>query len=240
MSHPVILDEVDFFRVRSTMWGVSQEILRLRQRGATRTMQEMERYLERLRHACEEYDSRVHADRRGGWIILSPGKRFWPLDPRPGDFDIDTIAHGLARINRFNGRTMGTYSVAQHSVHVHDIVAGGRSRRLFALLHDASEAYIQDIITPIKHFIGQPYADLENRVMLAIAERFGFDLMNPEDCQAVKEADEILLVTEVRDLIPGGYLGFDPPRLPLTRILSCWTVEEAEQEFRDRYFSMAS
>ena len=154
------------------------------------------------------------------------GRHINPFDPDPDAIDIEDIAHALSHICRFTGHTHTFYSVAQHSVHVADLVcrntAGlakpARSRAvLMALLHDASEAYLCDIPRPLKpHVYVQPilemaattrgnlcrYHDAEGSLQVMIYRRFGLTSEEiSEHTPAIHEADMILLATERRDLL---------------------------------------
>ena len=107
------------------------------------------------------------------------GRRLDLLDPSPMDIEIEDIAHGLARVARWNGQTVGqnAFSVAQHSVVVEEIVAHIRPEiaprwRLAALLHDAPEFVIGDMISPFKAALGVSYKDFEERLENAIHTRF--------------------------------------------------------------------
>lgn len=128
------------------------------------------------------------------------GRRFYLMAPRPDDVDLDDIAHGLAHQCRFNGQTTTFYSVAQHSLLVAQLVP--RRLRLAALLHDAAEAYLGDVITPVKAMIPD-FALIEAHVLAVIGHRFGvnLDLDAPGNGQ-IKRADLIALATEKRDLMP--------------------------------------
>jgi hypothetical protein len=129
------------------------------------------------------------------WIITHTGKRFDILNPTPDMIDIRDIAHSLARICRFNGHTYAHYSVAQHSILVAQNVPA--DLRLEALLHDAAEAYIGDIASPIKWVIPE-LKDVERRIEQVIEEKFGLTCGN---VGAIKVADLRALATEKRDLI---------------------------------------
>lgn len=131
---------------------------------------------------------------RGDWIETYSGRKFHPLDPRPEDVEIEDIAHSLAMQCRFNGHCRFFYSVAEHSVLVarHVESVAGREAALWALLHDAAEAYVTDVPRPIKPML-RGYGEIEGRVMAAIAQRFGLPAVMPRE---VKEADRRILTDE--------------------------------------------
>lgn len=113
------------------------------------------------------------------WQRMLSGRRLDLLDPSPLDVEIEDIAHGLARVARWNGQTQGPhiFSVAQHSLLVEKIAAAlhpdiSRSERLFMLLHDAPEYVIGDMISPFKAVIGEAYKSVENRILGAILLRY--------------------------------------------------------------------
>ena len=125
------------------------------------------------------------------------GRRLDLLDPSPLDIEVEDIAHGLARVARWNGQTQGPhiFSVAQHSVLVERIVAaidpGLPARwRLIALLHDAPEYVIGDMISPFKAVIGESYKTVEARLQSAIHLRFSLPAIAPASlARIVKQAD---------------------------------------------------
>lgn len=94
-------------------------------------------------------------DRRGGWMQTYTGKAFYPLDPRPDEVCIDDIAHALSQIPRFGGHARRHYSVAQHSWHM-SCLFGNPLLAYQALLHDAQEAYLGDIVQPLKSCLQMP------------------------------------------------------------------------------------
>ena len=124
------------------------------------------------------------------------GNRFYPLVPHIDQVDIEDIAHGLAYQCRFNGQTREFYSVAQHSLAVAELVAP--HQRMAALLHDAAEAYLGDMVKPLKVLL-PAFAVLEERVTDIIARAFEIDF---SDYAPIKRADLIALATEKRDLMP--------------------------------------
>jgi 5'-deoxynucleotidase YfbR-like HD superfamily hydrolase len=125
------------------------------------------------------------------------GRRLDLLDPSPLDIEIEDIAHGLARVARWNGQTGGAhiFSVAQHCLLV-EALARARAprldnrRRLAVLLHDAPEYVIGDMISPFKAVIGDAYKVVERRLLAAIHLRFGLAAQSPPDLEAlIKAAD---------------------------------------------------
>lgn len=130
------------------------------------------------------------------YVSTFSGQRFYPLEPRIDCVSIDDIAHGLAYQCRFNGQTREFYSVAQHSLIVSSLVP--TDLRLAALLHDAAEAYLGDMVKPLKVLMPE-FAVLEDKVTALIAKAFAIDF---SDYGPIKRADLIALATEKRDLMP--------------------------------------
>ena len=141
------------------------------------------------------------------WIQTSSGMRFYPQNPEKSTFKIQDIAHALSQLCRFGGHTMHFYSVAQHSVLVAEIVeslGGSKSDQLWGLMHDATEAYMIDLPTPIKALFPE-YKVMEKALMKVLQKRFGLaDCGDLEMPAIVKEADAIALRTEAGQLIFGG------------------------------------
>lgn len=131
------------------------------------------------------------------WQRMLSGRRLDLLDPSPLDIEIGDIAQGLARVARWNGQTHGdhAFSVAQHSLVVETIVAasGAHARmRLMALLHDAPEYVIGDMISPFKAALGDGYKAVEKRLEAAIHLRFGLPPHpTPGEKAEIKKADRI-------------------------------------------------
>jgi len=136
------------------------------------------------------------------------GRRLDLLDPSPLDIEIEDIAHGLARVARWNGQTVGehAFSVAQHSVVVEEIVAHVRPDieprwRLAALLHDASEYVIGDMISPFKAALGVDYRTFEDRLENAIHIRFGLPAKTAAPIKKlIKQADRACAYFEATQL----------------------------------------
>lgn len=128
---------------------------------------------------------------------LVSGKSYWPADPHESEVDITDIAHALGMICRFGGQALRFYSVAEHSVHVSMLVP--HEHALQALLHDAPEAYIGDMIRPVKDIVGNAYRNLEDLNWHVVARRFGVSpVMHP----TVKDADDMMLQAERKLLKP--------------------------------------
>lgn len=133
------------------------------------------------------------------WQRMLSGRRLDLLDPSPLDIEIEDIAHGLARVARWNGQTTGdqAYSVAQHCVLVEHIAVSlspglDRRWRLAALLHDGPEYVMGDLISPFKAAIGIDYKELEERLLEATHIRFGLPARLPEKASTlVKRADKL-------------------------------------------------
>ncbi len=130
------------------------------------------------------------------WQRMLSGRRLDLLDPSPLDVEIEDIAHGLARVARWNGQTEGAhiFSVAQHSLLVETVARQqarlDRPRRLAVLLHDAPEYVIGDMISPFKAVIGDAYKAVEARLLAAIHLRFGLPAQLPaEQTALIKAAD---------------------------------------------------
>lgn len=127
------------------------------------------------------------------------GRRLDLLDPTPVDIEIEDIAHGLAFVARWNGQTLGdfAYSVAEHSLLVEDLFGrispnASAKWRLAALLHDAPEYVIGDMISPVKAAMGPGYGALDDRLVAAIHIRFGLPVQVPVKIKRqIKKADKI-------------------------------------------------
>lgn len=141
------------------------------------------------------YTTGVDDHRRGGWIQVISGAPFWPLDPRPEEIDINDIAWSLSMQCRYAGHVTRFYSVAEHSILVSQLVPA--TDALWGLLHDATEAYLQDLVQPLKVDLPE-YRAHEDRLMACIAQRFG--LVGPMPA-SVKEIDRRMLFTEKHALL---------------------------------------
>lgn len=166
------------------------------------------------------------------YIETWTGKKFYFLKPEPDMIDIRDIAHSLAMQCRFTGHVDTFMSVAEHAVAVSLIC--NKENELQGLLHDASEAYLSDIASPIKQQFPQ-YYEMEHRLMEAIAIKFGFPYPLSDD---VKDADATQLKTEAKFLLPSG--GADwAPLFPTQgrkgKVPMCLAPAHAEQLFLNSY-----
>lgn len=188
-------------------------------------------------------------NRPRGWQRMLSGRRLDLLDPLPSDIELDDIAHGLARVARWNGQTIGphVFSVAQHSLFVEAIAAElepglGAGECLTALLHDAAEYVMGDLITPLKSVVGPAYGALERRLLAAVHLRFGLpEVPAPELRRLIKRADKVAACLEAThlagfskaeaeeafglpEIVPAGAESF----------LVAWSASRAGSRFRQR------
>lgn len=188
------------------------------------------------------------------WQRMLSGRRLDLLDPSPLDVELEDIAHGLARVARWNGQTRGAhiFSVAQHTLLVEVIARArvprlDRSRRLAVLLHDAPEYVIGDMISPFKAVIGDSYKATERRLLAAIHLRFGLPAaLSAEVDRLVKAADHGAAYLEATKL--AGFAAAEakkffgpPPALSSTierDYLTPWPAETAEKRYRERVMTL--
>ncbi len=176
------------------------------------------------------------------------GRRLDLLEPSPLDIEIEDIAHGLARVARWNGQTKGAhaFSVAQHCVLVERLVAEleprlSRPARLMALLHDAPEYVVGDLISPFKAAVGMNYKALEERLQMAIHLRFGLPADIPASLKILfKRADHLSAYHEATQL--AGFEEKEARRLFGAPAKACKTprlvplsTAEAEAQFLARF-----
>jgi len=184
------------------------------------------------------------------------GRRLDLLDPSPLDVEIEDIAHGLARVARWNGQTSGEaiFSVAQHSVLVCDIFAAQEpeadaATRMMVLLHDAPEYVIGDMISPFKAVIGENYKAIEAGLLSAVHRRFGLPPLTPALVKAAtKKADKVAAFLEATQLAGFGIeescrIFGDPRPLPAAMRethLTPLPATEAKQLFLQRFAALSS
>ncbi|CCE08454.1 putative metal dependent phosphohydrolase [Bradyrhizobium sp. STM 3843] len=185
------------------------------------------------------------------WQRMLSGRRLDLIDPSPLDIEIADIAHGLARVARWNGQTRGAhiFSVAQHTLLVEAVMRARNPNlddrlRLAALLHDAPEYVIGDMISPFKAVLGADYKTVEKRLLGAIHVRFGLSAeLAPEIERQIKAADRGAAYLEATEL--AGFseseakrlFGRDPELPEATRVdyLTPWNAAKAEKRFLARF-----
>lgn len=170
---------------------------------------------------------RVKADTSGNFMTTISGKRIVYDDLQPHMIDITDIAHALSNICRFGGHINRFYSVAQHSVHVSENVP--KEMVLAALLHDASEAYLSDIVRPAKRMLPQ-YKELELKLQLVIEERFGCEF----DHEEIHVADNKMLYAEAKHFY-GDISDWGLDTFACDAIIVPFSPEEARLMFMHRF-----
>jgi len=195
-------------------------------------------------HKAAAADARV-------WQRMLSGRRLDLLDPSPLDIEIEDIAHGLARVARWNGQTSGAhiFSVAQHTLLVEAVMRAQLPRvdtrlRLAALLHDAPEYVIGDMISPFKAVLGEDYKAVEKRLLAAIHVRFGLPpQLDATIVRQIKSADrgaaylEATVLAGFSETEAKRLFGRDPGLPPSVRAdyLSPWSAAKAEKRFLARF-----
>ncbi|WP_336287882.1 MULTISPECIES: HD family hydrolase [unclassified Bartonella] len=183
------------------------------------------------------------------WQRMLSGRRLDLLNPSPFDIEIEDIAHGLARVARWNGQTKGehAYSVAQHSLLVEQIFQkispqSCNNECLCALLHDAPEYVIGDMISPFKAVIGEQYKLIEKRIQDAIHMRFSLSIdLSQKLLKKIKQADRIAAFYEAITLAGFNseealhYFGSPNHILPDDLILQSYSTQHIEHTFLTRF-----
>jgi hypothetical protein len=173
----------------------------------------------------------VELARKGDWMQTYSGAQFWPMDPRASEVRVGDIAAALSKLCRYGGQCNRFYSVAEHCVHVANYAPEGL--KLAALMHDASEAYLSDVIRPIKSFLTN-YLEIEAGLERVIAERFRLTWPMPAE---VKRLDTAILADERDQAMappPVPWSQTTEPALGVT--LQFWTPEVAQTEFLNAFY----
>lgn len=170
---------------------------------------------------------------RGDWIQTATGKQFWPIDPRPHEVCIEDIAHALSMLCRFGGHCRRFYSVAEHSVLLARAATAGN--KLWALMHDASEAYLVDVPRPLKPFL-TGYREAEDKIMRAVAVKFHLRLDMPEE---VKRLDVAILMDEMLQNMAAPPARWSTDTQPIGIKLQFWSPERAREEFLLTFHSLS-
>ena len=187
--------------------------------------------------------------RKGNWIQSFSGGQFFPLDPKMEEINIRDIAHSLSLICRFNGHCKTMYSVAEHSIRVVDIVRKLNRRaknsyvELYALLHDAAEAYIGDICRPTKQMLPK-IKEIEDDIMKVIMDSFKLTqkttncdfILSKINYETIKRADDIMLATEQRDLMQRCDWNWTLSEQPDDEIIIPYSSQDAERLFIEKFY----
>ncbi|MEM9583846.1 MAG: HD family hydrolase [Pseudomonadota bacterium] len=183
------------------------------------------------------------------WQRMLSGRRLDLLDPTPMDIEIEDIAHGLSFVARWNGQTIGEYpySVAEHSVLVERLFTAAHPKappkwQLAALLHDAPEYVIGDMISPVKAAVGPGYAELDDRLTAAIHIRFGLPAQIPASIKKqIKKADKISAWLEATQIAgfsieeSNRFFGTPNTELPLPTSLKPRPPMQVKADFLARF-----
>lgn len=175
----------------------------------------------------------------GGWIQTFTGRKFYPLAPRIEDICIEDIAHALSNICRYGGHCNPRYSVAQHCCMVSDFLP---DFKLEGLLHDATEAYLGDVVKPIKHSSGMSgYRQAEHYLDALIHTAFNLDL-STEVAEFVKQYDTRALFTERKLLFknPSPDWTQEVEPFPLTKKFCAWKPPAAKRQFLFRFRTLTA
>lgn len=167
--------------------------------------------------------------RAGDWMQTYSGVAFWPIDPRPEEIDIEDIAHALSHLCRFGGHCLRFYSVAEHCVLL--ARAAPPQHALWALLHDAAEAYLVDLPRPIKASL-PGYKEAESRIEAAVITRFGLSAPMPV---AVKSLDTRILTDEATQNMSAPPMPWSTLAAPIGVKLQFWAPEQAKAEFLSEF-----
>ncbi len=171
------------------------------------------------------------------WIQTFTGKKIYLTDPKPEDIEIVDIVHALSQVCRYGGHCKSFYSVSSHSVNVAQHLPD--NIKLQGLLHDASEAYVHDIVRPIKLYLGAHYAELEEKFCRAIFEKFELEYpMDDTTSTLVKHVDTRIMLTERRDLILDQSLDWEVPGEPYPEPIMEFTIPQSKQMFLGMFYSL--
>ena len=169
--------------------------------------------------------AQITHDRFGDWMQTYTGRKFWPLDPRPEDFCLEDIAQALSMSCRFNGHCLEFYSVAEHSCHIFDQTDDPMEKK-WAILHDAPEAYISDLVSPLKKDMPE-FQNVEFWIMRAICERWNLPWVMPQN---VNRLDKTIVRDELSNMRDPS-TDWNIPKIGLGVRLQLWSPQQAKYEF---------
>jgi hypothetical protein len=182
------------------------------------------------------------------WICTWTGRQVYPLDPKPDQICLEDIAHGLAHKCRYNGQSL-FYSVAEHCVHMADWCLWGpkgadyKLLALQALMHDAAEAYLPDVTSPIK-VLFPDFERHEEKLLAVIFEALGIPRIHPSAAKVIKSIDKRIILNERARVLPNHNPEVKWPvehLVPLQHTqIFCWPPDEALDNFMNRYKELTS
>lgn len=171
------------------------------------------------------------------WISTWTGRQVYPLDPKPDQICLVDIAHGLSNKCRYNGQSR-FYTVAEHCVHLADwcLKHGDRRLALYALLHDAAEAYLPDVTAPIKPLF-KKFEGCEDKMLAVIFEALGVPAIGKFNASVIKSADKRICLNERDAVLPNHRPEIRWPADDLDPLdgveIFCWPPDEAYDNFME-------
>jgi hypothetical protein len=176
------------------------KLIKMLEEERINTLDEIIAYLEQEEQAekFREYEAKQ------AWIKTYSGLRFYAFDPKPEQISLIDIAHSLSKKGRFSDHCPVDYTVGEHSLHCYTLlkqIGCDEQTQLMGLLHDASEAYLQDIAKPFKKFI-KGYEEAEEIVQNAIYMKYLGFIPTEDQYRIVKMVDEVMLINEIKQLMP--------------------------------------
>lgn len=169
-----------------------------------------------------------------GWIQTYSGLKFDVMKPDIKAISLIDIAHALGHICRFTGHSVHFYSVAQHSNIVSLMFPTGSNESKWGLMHDAAEAYIQDVARPVKQYL-DTYREMEERILEVIAKKFGLELPIPK---VVLSMDDRVLMAEAEQLMCGDISEWYTVAIPADVEITPLSSTQAEKEFLFRFYEI--
>ena len=174
----------------------------------------------------------------GAWIETVRGGTFDFTDIPANTINILDVAHALGNLCRFTGHVRRFASIAEHSINVSRVIQPRLA--LFGLLHDAQEAYTNDINSPLKHLLDR-YNDIEAEIQLLVYSQFCKRQPDADECAEINRADRRMLCAEARQLLPSkGSTWENVPITPMREesLVKCWSPEVAAVKFADRFIEL--
>jgi uncharacterized protein len=170
-------------------------------------------------------------NRIGDWLQTYTGLKFYPMDPKSEEINIEDIAHSLGMQCRYNGHSLRFYSVAEHCVLISEYLSYDKTLSLYGLLHDAAEAYISDIPRPLKSHINN-IKEIEKKIEKEIFKTFGLDPIIPKE---IYEIDNRILNDERKQVMKFTYERWNIDPTPLGIEIFIWPPETATTRYLERF-----